>query len=105
MLIRDVHFSDYAFKSRSRHLVTSFQSLAQEATHADPTVESRGSTALLAFCRAFGHTRGRVRKPVRGFHHSYPFNELPCGISARRRSLAWIRLLIFAEFLKARIAA
>jgi hypothetical protein len=38
LLIWHVDFSDYAFKNRSRHLASGFQSLAQEATHANSSV-------------------------------------------------------------------
>src|SRR5437667_124161 len=68
LLIRHVGFGEYAFKNRPRHLANSFKSLAQEATHANSSAESRCYTALLAFRRALGRTRERVREPVRILH-------------------------------------
>src|SRR5437016_1101999 len=68
VLVRDVDFSENAFKSRARYLANSFQALTQEAADANSSVESRGGAALLAFSRAFGHSRRRVREPVRIVH-------------------------------------
>src|SRR5206468_7853800 len=81
LLIRHVDFSDYAFKDRSRHVTSSFQSLAQETTHANSSIELRGGAALLTFCRAFGHARDRVREPVRIFHQRY---SVPAARAAHR---------------------
>src|SRR6266436_7274791 len=70
LLVRHVHFGDCAFKNCSRDLVTSFQSLPQEATDTNSSMELHGGAALLAFCRPLVQTRGRVREPVRIFHQS-----------------------------------
>src|SRR6266446_2450242 len=81
LLIRHVHFSDYAFKNRFGHVVGSVQSLTQEATHANPSMKSRDRAAFFAFFRAFGHARDRVREPVRIFHQSY---SVPAARAAHR---------------------
>src|SRR6476661_8305790 len=68
LLIRHVHLGDCTFKNCSRHLVPSFQSLPQEATDTNSSMESLSGATLLAFRRALVHTRDRVREPVRSFH-------------------------------------
>src|SRR4029077_20821125 len=53
-LVWRVHFGKDGLKKRLRYIVTAFQSLAQEATHAKSGVESYGCSTLLAFCVLFG---------------------------------------------------
>src|SRR5437773_9241543 len=64
LLIRHVHFSDYAFKNCSRDLVTSFQSLPQEATDTNSSMESLGGAALLAGDRLRIRRRSGDAHPV-----------------------------------------
>src|SRR6267378_1554799 len=49
-LVRRVHLGEDALITRLRYLVTAFQSLAQEAVHANSGVESQGCSTLFAFC-------------------------------------------------------
>src|SRR4029077_9620496 len=60
-LVARVHFSEHAFINRLRYLATSFQSPAQQATHANSGVESHGCSTLVAFCVLFGSARKRIR--------------------------------------------
>src|SRR4029077_20735931 len=53
-LVWRVDFGKDGLKKRLRYIVTAFQSLAQEATHAKSGVESYGCSTLLAFCVLFG---------------------------------------------------
>src|SRR5436305_8069073 len=55
-LVARVQLVEYGFINRLRYLATSFQSLAQQAAHANSGVESRGCSALLAFCVLFGRS-------------------------------------------------
>jgi hypothetical protein len=45
---------------RLRYLVTAFQSLAQQAAHANSGVDSHCCSALLAFCVLFSSARKRM---------------------------------------------
>ena len=69
--VRHVDFSDYAFKSRARHVATSRESLAQKAARTNSSVESCCGAALLAFSRTVARTRNGVSEPVRIFHCCY----------------------------------
>src|SRR4029450_7474214 len=59
-LVRRVHLSENALIKCLRHVVTAFQSLAQEATHANSGVESHGCSTPLASCVLFGSARKRI---------------------------------------------
>src|SRR5215467_6286157 len=53
-LVVRVQLVEYSFINRLRYLATSFQSLAEQAAHADSGIESHGCPALLTFCMLFG---------------------------------------------------
>src|SRR6476620_2380350 len=53
-LVWRVHFGEDGLKRRLRYTVTRFQSLAQEAAHANSGVEAHGCATLLAFCVLVG---------------------------------------------------
>ena len=59
-LVRRVHLGEDTLIKRLRYLVTAFQSLAQEAAHANSGVESHGCSTLLAFCVVFGSARKQI---------------------------------------------
>src|SRR6266550_8855258 len=70
-LVARVQLFEYGFINRLRYLVTSFQSLAQHAAHANSGVESHGCSALLAFCVLFSSARKRIRWRLRSLHQTY----------------------------------
>src|SRR5262245_3101474 len=59
-LVARVYFSKNALIKRLRYLFTTFQSLTQEAAHANSGLESHVRSALLAFCGFFCS----ARKPI-----------------------------------------
>src|SRR5947207_15687646 len=63
-LVRRVHLGEDALIKRLRHLVTAFQSLAQEATHANSGVESHGCSTFFAFCVPLGSALERIRAAI-----------------------------------------
>src|SRR5437764_13743673 len=70
-LVARVQLVEYGFINRLRYLATSFQSLAQEAAHANSGVESHDCSALLAFCVLFGSARERIGSWLRICHCNY----------------------------------
>jgi hypothetical protein len=56
-LMGDVHFGENILIQGLRYPVTAFQSIAQEATHANSAVEAHGCSTLLAFCVLFCSAR------------------------------------------------
>src|SRR5512132_2927099 len=80
-LVRRVHFGENALIRRLRYLVTAFQSLAQEAAHANSGVESHGCSTLLAFCVLFGTARKRIGTCIWVCHCNY---SVPVASDAHR---------------------
>src|SRR5262249_44454499 len=60
-LVARVQLVEYGFINRLRYVATSFQSLAQEATHANSGVEAHGCSTGLAFCVLCGSAWKRIR--------------------------------------------
>src|SRR5437773_10800920 len=59
-LVAPVQLVEYGFINRLRYLATSFQSLAQQASHANSGVESHGCSTRLAFWVLCGSARKRI---------------------------------------------
>src|SRR6476646_9111742 len=53
-LVWRVHFGEDRLKKRLRYVISAFQSLAQEAAHANSGVESHGCSTLVAFSMLIG---------------------------------------------------
>src|SRR5262245_28378968 len=70
-LVGRVHFSENALIKCLRYLVAAFQSLTQEAAHANSGVESHVCSTLLAFCVLFCGARKPIGVWFRVCHCNY----------------------------------